>query len=121
MSGFKKSKNKASSRQQIAIQGVKDGVLILPRGEYRAVLEVTPVNLELRSEDEQDAIIDIYEGFLNSVGTRLQILVRTREIDMDKYLDDLRTQLEGETETVYRDQLEYYDEFIRSLIQPSIH
>lgn len=114
---LRKSKNKASSRGQIAIKGVRDGVLLLPYGHYRAVLEVSPVNFELRSEEEQDAIIDTYESFLNSVGSNLQILIRTRQIDMDKYLEDLRGRLEDETEQIYRDQLENYDEFIRSLIQ----
>jgi len=75
------------------------------------------VNFELRSEEEQDAIIDTYESFLNSVGSSFQILIRTREIDMDKYLEDLRQQLDGESEPVYKQQLENYNEFIRSLIQ----
>ena len=117
MFALKKSKNKASSRQQIAIKGVRGGVLLLPFNQYRAVLEVTPLNFELRSEEEQDAIIDTYESFLNSVGSRLQILIRTREIDMDKYLEDLHRRLDAKTEQVYRDQLENNDEFIRSLIQ----
>jgi hypothetical protein len=114
---LRKSKNKASSREQVAIKGVRDGILLLPYGQYRAVLEVSPVNFELRSEEEQDAIIDTYESFLNSVGSNLQILIRTREIDMDKYLGDLHDRLEDETEAIYRQQLENYDEFIRSLIQ----
>ncbi|MNT66483.1 hypothetical protein D3C72_2045520 [compost metagenome] len=36
---------------------------------------------------------------------------------MDKYLEELRTRLDSEMEAIYRQQLEYYDEFIRSLIQ----
>lgn len=114
---LRKSKNKASSRSQIAIKSVREGILSLPNGQYRAVLEVTPVNFELRSDEEQDAIIDTYESFLNSVGSKLQILIRTREIDMDKYLGDLHEKLEEEAELIYRQQLENYDEFIRSLIQ----
>lgn len=116
MFGLQKSKNKTSARQQIAIKGVQDGILMLPNNEYRAILQVSPVNFELRSEEEQDAIIDIYESFLNSVGTSLQILVRTREIDMDKYLDDLSERLESETVPIYQQQLTNYDAFIRSLI-----
>jgi len=90
---------------------------MLPNNEYRAILQVSSLNFELRSEEEQDAIMDTYESFLNSVGSQLQILIRTREIDMDKYLDDLKERLNGETEEVYRDQLKNYDEFIRTLIQ----
>ena len=113
---IQKSKRKTSARNQIAIKGVRDGILILPHHEYRAVLQVSSLNFELRSEEEQDAIMDTYESFLNSVGSSLQILVRTREIDMDKYLEDLRERLDGENESVYRMQLQNYDEFIRSLI-----
>jgi len=116
MFALQKSKSKISSRQQIAIKGVRDGILILPGNQYRAILQVSSLNFELKSEDEQDAIIETYESFLNSVGTSLQILIRTREIDMDKYLEDLTERLESETEPIYRDQLQNYDEFIRSLI-----
>ncbi len=116
MFALQKSKSKSSNRQQIAIKSVRDGILILPGNQYRAVLEVSSLNFELRSEEEQDAIIDTYESFLNSVGSSLQILIRTREIDMDKYLDELGERLDGEAEPIYRAQLENYDEFIRSLI-----
>lgn len=116
MLGLRKSKTKTSSRGQIAIKGVRDGILMLPNNEYRAILQVSSLNFELKSEEEQDAIIETYESFLNSVGTSLQILVRTREIDMDKYLEDLSERLNDEIVPIYRDQLQNYDEFIRSLI-----
>ena len=117
MFALQKSKTRTSSRNQIAIKGVRDGILMLPNNEYRAILQVSSLNFELRSEEEQDAIMDTYESFLNSVGSSLQILIRTREIDMDKYLEDLKIRLEDEQEQVYRDQLHNYDEFIRTLIQ----
>jgi hypothetical protein len=116
MFALQKSKTKTSARSQVAIEGVQNDILILPHGHYRTILQVSALNFELKSEEEQDAIIDTYESFLNSVGTNLQILIRTREIDMDKYLEDLRERLDGETETVYRKQLTNYDDFIRSLI-----
>jgi len=117
MFALQKSKSKTSSRNQIAIKGVRDGILMLPNNEYRAILQVSSLNFELRSEEEQDAIMDTYESFLNSVGSSLQILIRTREIDMDKYLEDLKVRLDDEPEQIYRDQLKNYDEFIRTLIQ----
>ncbi len=116
MFALRKSKARASSRSQIGIKGVNDGILILPNNSYRAILEVSSVNFELKSEDEQDAIIETYESFLNSVGTSLQILIRTREIDMDKYLSDLKERLESEDEPIYMEQLKNYEEFIKSLI-----
>ncbi|HLZ14968.1 MAG TPA: TraC family protein [Candidatus Saccharimonadales bacterium] len=117
MSVLRKSNKKVSSRQQIDIRSIKDGVLILPNHRYRAVLHVSPVNFELRSEDEQDAIIETYESFLNSVGVPLQVLIRIREMDMDAYLDDLDNRLQNETVAIYKTQLANYEEFIRELIK----
>lgn len=116
MFGLRKSDAKASARQQVALKGVRDGILLLPQNNYRAILSVSALNFELRSEDEQDAIIDTYESFLNSIGWPIQILVRTREIDMDDYLENLNHRLCSETIPVYKTQLKNYDEFIRSLI-----
>lgn len=116
MSILQKSRNKASSRRQINIKGVRDGILVLPNHCYRAVLEVSSLNFELKSEDEQDALIDTFESFLNSLPCPLQIIVRIRELDMSKYLADLHVQLASEKEAVYRSQLESYSEFVKSLV-----
>lgn len=119
MSILKKSDKKTSTRQQINIKGVQDGILLLPRNQYRIVLEVSSINFELKSEDEQDALIDTYESFLNSLPSPLQILVRTRELDMSKYLADLETRKTKEKEEVYKSQLQNYSEFVQELVEDS--
>lgn len=116
MSILQKSNKKASARQQINIKGVKDGILLLPRNQYRIVLEVSSVNFELKSEDEQDALIDTYESFLNSLPCPLQIIVRIRELDMSKYLADLHSRLADEKEEIYQAQIHNYSEFVQGLV-----
>ncbi len=113
---LQKSNKKASARQQINIKGVKDDILMLPRNQYRAVFEVSSVNFELKSEDEQDALIDTYESFLNSLPCPMQILVRIRELDMSKYLAELKNRLGDEKEEVYQDQIKNYSEFVQDLV-----
>lgn len=115
MSLLQKSNSKLSSRRQINIEGVQDGVLILPGRRYRIVLEASAVNFELKSEDEQDAIIETYQSFLNSLAGPVQILVRIREMDMQRYLDGFRNQLRAEKEKIYRTQIENYIEFVQGL------
>lgn len=116
MSILQKSNKKASARQQINIKGVRDGILLLPNNQYRIVLEVSSVNFELKNDDEQDALIDTYESFLDSLPCPLQIVVRIRELDMDKYLNDLRLRLADEKEAVYQAQIENYSSFVQSLV-----
>jgi hypothetical protein len=116
MSVLTKSKTKASSRQQIALKGVSDDVLLLPGNEYRAVMRVSAINFELKSEAEQDALIDTYQSFLNSLSTDLQILVRIRELDMDKYLADFARRSRSEVENVYQEQNANYIQFVSKLV-----
>lgn len=113
---FTKSKNKTSSRRQINIKGVRDGILVLPRNQFRAILQISSINFELKSEAEQDTLIDTYQNFLNSLSTPLQIIVRIREMDMDRYLADFNARLKEESEEIYRQQVENYTEFVKSLI-----
>lgn len=116
MSIFRKSNKKASSRSQIAIKGVQDGILILPGNRYRMIMQVSSINFELKSEEEQDALIDTYQNFLNSLACPLQMIVRVREMDMDKYIGEFRARMEGEKQKVYRQQIETYIEFVQGLI-----
>ena len=51
---LKKSLNKISSRNQIAIKEVRDGILVLPNNKHRLIIETSSVNFELKSEVEQD-------------------------------------------------------------------
>lgn len=113
---LQKSNAKVSSRKQIAIKGVQDGILLLPGSGYRLVLEVSSVNFELKSEAEQDVLIDTYQSFLNSLSCGLQIIIRVREMDMDKYLEDLEDRLSGETEAIYCKQIKNYTSFVHSLV-----
>lgn len=116
MSILRKSERKVSARDQINIRGVQDGVLMLPKHQYRLVMEVSSVNFELKSEDEQDALIDTYESFLNSLPCAVQILVRLRELDMSGYLENLNVMRGKETEAVYRNQIDAYSEFVQGLV-----
>ena len=116
MSPFHRSNNKGSARSQIGIKEVRDGILILPGNRYRSILTTSSVNFELQSEAEQDVIVDTFQSFLNSLTRPIQILIRVRELDIDRYLEDLQVSRIDETKAVYKKQLENYSEFIRKLV-----
>jgi hypothetical protein len=105
-----------SSSAQVDILDVVDGILRLTSNRYRLILKVSSINFELKSEEEQDAIIDTYEGFLNAISFPLQILLRTREINMDDYLNELKNKQQKEAVEIYKKALGNYYDFIRSLV-----
>ena len=105
-----------SSRQQIQIKEVVDNILVLPNNEYRQILETSSVNFELKSEEEQDVIIDSFQNFLNALPCKIQILVRVREVDIDKYLEDIGKTKEKETVPAYKKQIKGYCAFVKKLV-----
>ena len=116
MSFLNKQANRKSSRRQIQIKEVKDGILVIPHNEYRTVIETSSVNFELKSEEEQDVLLDSFQNFLNSLVSPLQILIRVREVDIDSYLDQIATSKTYEKEKVYKTQIDNYSSFIKNLV-----
>jgi len=115
MSIFSKAK-KSSSRSQIQIKEVVDNVLVLPNNEYRLILETSSVNFELKSEEEQDVIIDSFQNFLNSLPCEIQILVRVREVDIDRYIEEIAKTKDTEKVPAYKKQIEGYCNFVKKLV-----
>ena len=115
MNIFSKSK-KSSSRGQIQIKEVVDNILVLPGNEYRQILETSSVNFELKSEEEQDVIIDSFQNFLNSLPCEIQILVRVREVDIDRYVEDIGKIKDKETIPAYKKQIDGYCSFVKKLV-----
>ncbi len=114
-----KSTKKISSRNQIRIKEVRDGILLIPDNQYRLVLETSSVNFELKSEEEQDVIIDSFQNFLNSLPCQVQILIRIREVDVDHYVEQLIESQENEQEKIYKDQIKNYCTFVKNLVSGS--
>lgn len=106
----------ASSRGQIQIKRIVDHILVLPNQEYRLILETSSINFELKSEEEQDVMIDSFQNFLNALPCQIQILVRVREIDIDKYAEDITRSKDKEKETTYKRQIESYGAFVKKLV-----
>lgn len=113
---FHKSNRNLSSRRQIQIKEVKDNILILPHNEYRLIVETSSVNFELKSEAEQDVLIDNFQIFLNSLSTPIQILIRVREVDIDHYVEQIAKSKTVEKEKIYKEQIDTYCEFIQELV-----
>lgn len=107
---------KGSARTQMQIKEVKDGILVLPGKRYRLIVETSSVNLELKSEDEQDVLIESFQNFLNALPSEIQILIRVREVDIGRYVEGIEKMKEKEKETIYKKQLENYTVFVKNLV-----
>lgn len=117
MFALPKLSKKGSSRHQIAIKGVEDGILILPNDEHRIIIETSSINFHLMSQEEQDATVDIYMAFLNSLSFPIQIVQKVRALDLDDYLHTFKNKRHNEEIEVYRQQIDGYVKYVKSLVK----
>jgi hypothetical protein len=106
-----------SSQRYLDVAQIRDGVVVLRDGSLRAVVLVNAVNFALKSEDEQNALIYAYQGFLNSFNFPIQILMQSRQLDLANYLKKLSDQLAETTNDLIQVQIIDYTQFIQRLIQ----
>jgi len=105
-----------STQQSIQIAGIKDGVIILKNGSYRMVFQVTALNFALKSEMEQNSLIMQYQSFLNSLHFPIQIVIRSRQLDLTPYIGKLKKSADKATNELIKMQTADYVDFIDKLI-----
>lgn len=112
----KASKNPAVSTQQyLDIAEIKDNTVVMKDGTLRAVLLVSSINFALKSEDEQNAVIDSYIRFLNNLSFTLQIVIQSRELDIDNYLEYLKSKEKEQINKLLKVQTADYIDYIKEL------
>lgn len=115
-SNSKNKKIKASTQDYLDIAEIRDDVVVLKDGSMRAVIMVSSINFALKSEDEQNAIVQTYMSFLNSIDFPVQIAVQSRRLNVDKYLEALKAKEKEQINDLLRTQITEYREFIGQLI-----
>src|SRR3989339_1487238 len=98
----------------VPIKEVRNGVIVLKDGGLRAVLIASSINLSLKASDEQVAIINQFQNFLNGLDFPTQIVIQSRRLDIRPYLLMLDGRLKEQTEPLLKIQTKEYSDFIKS-------
>jgi len=111
-----RNKVAVSTQQYLDIAEIKDNTVIMRDGTLRAVLAVSSINFALKSEDEQNAVISSYVGFLNNINSMIQIVIQSRELNIASYLEYLHQREKEQTNKLLKIQTTEYIEYIKELI-----
>jgi type IV secretory pathway VirB4 component len=109
--------NARSAQEFVPIKEIRNGVIILKDGGLRSVLIASSINLSLKSSEEQVAIINQFQSFLNSLDFSTQIVMQSRRLDIRPYLLMLEERQREQTEKLLKIQTREYIEFIRSFTE----
>ena len=88
-----------------------NGIVKLKDSSYIKILKIKPINYNLKSELEKEAILNSYKNFIKSCNFNLQILIQSKREDLSKHLEKLKNN------NLYPDIKEEYIDYINSLNQ----
>lgn len=111
------SKPGVPTQRYLDIAEIKEDVVILKDGTIRAVLLVSSINFSLKNVDEQNAIVQSYMGFLNSLDFPIQVVIQSRKMNIDDYLNRLKDAEKQQKNELLRNQIEDYRDYVRQLVQ----
>lgn len=106
-----------ATKVRLDIAEIREDSVILKDGTLRAVLLVSSINFALKSEDEQNAIIAAYVSFLNALEFPLQIVIQSRKLNIDAYLEKLKQAEKEQTNELLKIQIADYREYVKELVE----
>ncbi len=108
-----------STLRYLDIAGIRQDTVIMKDGSLRSVIMVSSINFALKNEDEQNAIISAYVSFLNNINFPLQIVIQSRELNIENYLLQLKQKEKEQTNELLKVQITEYINYIKELISLS--
>ncbi len=111
-----RARTMASTQEHLEIRDIVDDLVITQSGSVALIIQTSAINFDLLAEYEQDSKVFAFAGLLNSLNFHVQILIRTKRIDISNYVDYLINQENGSMSEGLKKQLKIYTKFIQNLI-----
>lgn len=113
----KKEHPDSSTQRYLPFSSIKENIVIMKDWSARIVVKCSAINFLLKNIDEQDSIIISFQRFLNSLDFPIQILVRSKKLDIESYLSSLNDKAIKQTNSLLQNQTYEYIEYLRKLIE----
>lgn len=110
-------KNATPTQRFIEIEDIVDDIVVMAKSNACIIVEVMATNFALLSGEEQEAKIYSYASLLNSLSFPIQIVIRSKKLDVSSYLkllDDERAKTQ--TEALAK-QMSLYRNFVQELVK----
>jgi hypothetical protein len=107
-------KNIESIQEWLPItQILENGIVKLQENIYVKIIKIIPVNYNLKSDLEKEAILNSYKTFLKTCNFDMQIIIQSNKEDLSKHIKKVKQQMEKITNENIKILSENYIEFIQ--------
>lgn len=106
----------SSVQEWLPIQKILEkGIIKLKSNEYIKIIKIIPINYNLKSELEKEAILNSYKIFLKTCNFDIQILIQSNKEDLSKTISNIKKHIEKETNENIIKLSKSYIEFIQKI------
>ena len=106
-----------STQSSLLLSELRDGMVIMADGTFRAVIACKSINFDLMSSREREGVEFSYQNFLNALYFPIQIFIRSQRVDIGPYLDKLEDIRRGQDNMLLNVLMDDYINFIDALAQ----
>ena len=78
----------------------KDGIIKLKNNSYIKILKIEPINFNLKSNFEKEAILNSYKLFLKTCNFDFQILIQSNKENIKKYIKNIKDNFNNENNKI---------------------
>ena len=96
------SVNKYNSVQKILPYEkiLENGIIKLKNNSYVKIIKIIPINFNLKSNLEKEAILNSYKIFLKTCNFDIQILIQSNKEDLTKHISKIKNKMQEEKENI---------------------
>ena len=94
---------------------LENGVVQLKDLSYIKILKITPINFNLKSNLEKEAILNSYKIFLKTCQEDMQILIQTNKENLNSHIYKIQEKLNKEKNKNEKNIIEKYIQYIQEM------
>lgn len=110
-------KKAVSTQNSLLLSEIRDGMVIMADGSFRAIIACKSINFDLMSSREREGVEYSYQNFLNALYFPIQIFVRSQRVDIEPYLNKLEDIRRNQDNMLLNVLMDDYINFIDALSQ----
>ena len=110
-----KKENPISVQEWLPFEKIlENGIIQMKNKKYIKIMKVLPINYNLKSQLEKEAILNSYKIFLKTCSFDMQILIQSSKENLEKHISKIKSQEKFEKENIKK-IAENYIQYIKDL------
>ncbi len=112
---MKKIKEISSTQNWIPIEEILNNGIMKTKNKYIKILKVIPINYNLKSDLEKQAILNSYKIFLKTCNFDIQILIQSSKENLEKNIFKIQKNIQKKENKYLEKIAENYIEYINNI------